>query len=326
MFQKLKHSASLAHPGTWWLVGFGVAIIAGQATSLVTVGASIIVSVSCILLFRTTAAWAQSLRFYLGLSVFVVLVRLVFRLIFSGGRATDDALFIDIPQIEINLGFGFPLRLFGEVGVSTMQNALLDGLRLAAIVLAIAMATTLSNPRRLLKLTPAALYEVAAAVSVAINLAPQLIESLQRVRKARALRGRNRGVGALTSIVIPALEDTMDRSLQLAASMDARGFGRRGKSSSSSVLLTRVLSLLSAVGLAIGTYLLLTLENPQIAVAVLVASLLLMVIVVRVSSKRNLRTSFERERLKAFDYTALTLLAFAICIVFLNQGGFEVGQ
>ncbi|MDE2409724.1 MAG: hypothetical protein KGL72_05400, partial [Actinomycetales bacterium] len=75
---------------------------------------------------------------------------------------------------------------------------------------------------------PAVLYEFATATTIALNVAPQLIASLNRVRRARALRGSSSGLAGLRGIIIPVLEDTIQRSLDLAASMDSRGFGRRG--------------------------------------------------------------------------------------------------
>ena len=274
------------------------------------VGTCIAVALICTMFFKTEAAWAQSMRFYLALSAFVVLVRVTFRVIFNGGVSNGDTVALNIAPVRFSMGFGSELQLFGPVGLSTIQSATLDGLRLSAIILAIAMATTLSNPRRLLKSTPAALYEVAAAVSVAINLAPQLIESLQRVRRARALRGRNKGVGALTSIVIPALEDTMDRSLQLAASMDARGFGRRGALTNRQAGLTRILSLLSAAGFGIGTYLLVATDSQAWAVALLALSGALVFSVIRITAKRNVKTTYRKQPLGWFDYliTASTTL------------------
>ena len=75
---------------------------------------------------------------------------------------------------------------------------------------------------------PAALYEVGLTVVVALTLAPQAVADVQRVRAARRLRGRpTHGVAAIRSTGLPVLEDALERSVQLAASMDARGYGRR---------------------------------------------------------------------------------------------------
>ena len=70
-----------------------------------------------------------------------------------------------------------------------MLAAVYDGLRLATLLLCVGAANTLANPKRLLQSMPAALHEVGVAVTVALSVAPQLIESGQRVRRARRLRG-----------------------------------------------------------------------------------------------------------------------------------------
>ena len=62
---------------------------------------------------------------------------------------------------------------------------------------------------------PSALYELGVAVVVALSIAPQLIESGQRVRRARQLRADHAGgLRPLRSIVIPVVEDAFERSLR----------------------------------------------------------------------------------------------------------------
>ena len=100
------------------------------------------------------------------------------------------------------------------------------------IIICVGAANSLANPRKLLASLPPALYEVGTAVVIAFSLFPQLAESVQRVRRARRLRGdAGRGIRALRRIVVPVLEDALDRSVALAASMDSRGYGRRGTAS-----------------------------------------------------------------------------------------------
>jgi len=74
---------------------------------------------------------------------------------------------------------------------------------------------------------PGALYEVGVAVVVAMSFSPQLVEGVSRVRAARRLRGRaHRGLRGLRGVAMPVLEGALERSVDLAAAMDARGFGR----------------------------------------------------------------------------------------------------
>jgi energy-coupling factor transport system permease protein len=305
MLKVAKAKVQNAHPGAWWVLGLALAVAAGQANSFVSVAAVIAIAVATMLAFRTDAPWAQSARFYLGLAAFVMLTRVIFRIIFNGQLGGTDIV-VSLPTLSVSLGFGPALTLFGDISAATLSAATLDGLRLSAIILSVAMANTLANPRKLLKNTPGALYEVATAISVAINLAPQLIESIQRVRRSRGLRGRNKGIGVFASIVIPALEDTMDRSLALAASMDARGFGRRGNMSLGTVRLVRGLSFTSAVALEVGAYLLVAAsEFGVFATTLIVASLVAIAVVVRITSKQSVRTSYRQLRFGLVDWSLI---------------------
>jgi energy-coupling factor transport system permease protein len=194
----------------------------------------------------------------------------------------------------------------------SMQAALIDGLRLSAIIVAIGLANSLANPRKLLKSTPSALYEIATALSVAINLAPQLIASLQRVRRARGLRGGSQGLGSLRGLVIPVLEDTIEQSLQLAASMDARGFGRKGSRGRSEVMLARVSGFGAVVLSGIGVYVLLAVAgNSGLGLGLIGAALTLGALTVKLSSLRKTRTKFRREPWLAGNWV-IVLLAAAI--------------
>jgi len=90
---------------------------------------------------------------------------------------------------------------------------------------------------------------------VSLSLAPQLVESVQRVRRARQLRGgATGGFHALRSIAIPVLEDALERSLRLAAAMDSRGYGRTATASRRTRRITGALMITGMGGLCIGAY------------------------------------------------------------------------
>ncbi len=102
---------------------------------------------------------------------------------------------------------------------------------------------------------PGALYELGVAVTVSLSVAPQLVQSVQRVHRARRLRaGQTKGLRALRGIVVPVLEDALERSLRLAAAMDSRGYGRAGTATPRSRRATGALMLLGMCGLCAGAY------------------------------------------------------------------------
>jgi len=317
----MKHfKSSQIHPGAWWLLGFACAFAAGASRNpifLIALSVSIVV---LILLFREQNPWSQSLRFYLGLSFSIIAIRIVFRIIFNYGvfDLAAGSTLIDLPQLTLNLGILGSVNFFGQVSTASLANASIDGLRMSGIVMSLGLANSLANPRRLLKATPGALYEVASAMAIAINLAPQLISSAKRVNRARQLRGRSKGVRTMRSLVVPILEDTIEKSLSLAASMDTRGFGRRSATSAKFTILTRFLSFVAIASTASGSYLLLSSNNLALSLSLIAAGVLSALAVIRASNFGLIRTQYAKTRWRWNDFC---VLVFAASIVGLSSLG-----
>lgn len=301
--------ASKLHPATWWALGLTFALAASVSGRHLFLLGLIALSALIIRAFREEAPWSRSIRFYLFLAAFVVAVRLAFRILFNSPLPGAEVAF-RLPD----LSFG-GVHLLGNISFAALETATLDGLRLAAIIVAIGMANSLANPKRLLKSTPGALYEVATAMTVAINLAPQLIDSLQRVQKARALRGRSKGMSALGGTIIPVLEDTIDQSLSLAASMDARGFGRTGNLTKPQRLASRILAFGGLLAMAIASYLLLaTSEQKLLSLGLTFVGVNSLAINIRIASRRSLRTRFRRVRPNIKD-ALVGLFGVAVAVI-----------
>ncbi len=292
--------ANQIHPGTWWLLGAALALVAGSASNLIAPAVISLIAVVLILTFRENATWSRSLGFYLTLAGIVIIIRLLFRILFSYS-SPDSSIAISLPRFQINFGFG-AFEFLGSVSWIALYGALIDGARLAAIILSVAIATTLANPRKLLKSAPGALFEIATSVSVAINLAPQLIESFNRVRRARQLRGRSRRTSQFSGIVIPVLEDTLDRSLLLAASMDARGFGRRGNQTQIELVVARLSSLFGLLLNLIGIFILLSGFSFNLAMGLIAIGLAIGAYSIRLTSRRKIRTNLNQQARTVFDY------------------------
>lgn len=304
------------HPAVWWTLGLAFAIWSAVSENLLSLLGIVALNILIIAVLRDRAPWAQSLRFYLVTGLFVVAVRLVFRIIFNFD-STDD-LALNLPTLHLNLGALGEVEMFGRVSRIAIESALHDGLRMAAIILSVGMANSLANPRRLLKSTPSALYEVAAAFVIAINMAPQLISSAKRVRKFSKLRGRSKKRNLLSSIVIPTLEDTIERSMALAASMDSRGFGRRGTLTRVQARLARAASLLAISAFGIGSYLILTSTEIWAASLVFASGFLALIVNLRLARIGRLKTNYSQQRLAPAD---ILVLAVALTIATLSTGG-----
>jgi energy-coupling factor transporter transmembrane protein EcfT len=87
-------------------------------------------------------------------------------------------------------------------------------------------AASLTSPHRLLRVLPVYIYEFAVAVVIATSVLPQIVTSVKRIRMAQRLRGQStKGFTSWKRVAIPLLEESLARSLDLAAAMDSRGYG-----------------------------------------------------------------------------------------------------
>jgi energy-coupling factor transport system permease protein len=249
------------HPGAWWLWAMGLAAAATATTNPLLLLMIVGIAGLTVSLRRSDHPWSRSFRLYLAFGVVIVAIRVLFRVLLGGGYGT--VVLLNLPEIPLP-GWVAGIRLLGPVTLESLLGGLYDGLRLATIVICVGAANALANPKRLLKSMPPALYEIGTAIVVAVALLPQLADSLRRVRAARQLRGVPGGrIGKLRGIVVPVMEDALERSLSLAAGMDARGYGRAGDLSRSQRRTTGALMLAGLVGICVGTYALLDQTAPR---------------------------------------------------------------
>lgn len=240
------------HPMAWWLWALGLAAAASRTTNPLLLGLVIVVCACVVAARRSDAPWALAFRYYLIAAGIVVVLRVLARVLFGTGSGT--VVLLDLPEIPLP-EWSSGVTLLGPVSADALLGGLYDGLRLAAMLVCVGAANALANPKRLLKSMPPALHEVATAVVVALSVLPQLAESVLRVHRARELRGGRRSRRAvLRSVIVPVLEDALDRSLLLAASMDARGYGRSGERSPAGRWAAGGLMLVGLGGVAIGVY------------------------------------------------------------------------
>lgn len=271
--RRLRRLPRDLHPVAWWLWALGLAAAATLTTNPLLLVLLVAVAATVVAARRTDQPWADSFRLYLWLGLAIVVVRVVFRVVFGG--VETGRVVLDLPQLPLP-DWVAGIRLLGPVTQQGLLAGLYDGLRLAAIVVCVGAANALANPKRLLAGVPAALYEIGTALVVAVTVFPQLAASARRVRAAQALRGGPSGrVGRLRRFLVPVLEDALERSLALAAGMDARGYGRAGTATPRQRRLTGLLLLTALCGICVGSYAVLDPTAPRVlAVPMLVAGTL----------------------------------------------------
>jgi energy-coupling factor transport system permease protein len=283
------------HPVAWWLWALGLATAASFTTNPWVL--LLLIGVACLTVAarRSAQPWADSFRLYLWLGLAIVVIRVLSRVVFGGGDG--GRVLLDLPAFPLphwTLG----LRLLGPVTQEAVVSGLYDGLRLAAIVICVGSANALANPKRLLRSVPPALYEVGSALVVAVTMLPQLAESLRRVRAAQTLRGGDTGrVRGLRRLVVPVLEDSLERSLALAAGMDTRGYGRSAGATRAERRTTGFLMLLGLVAVCLGVYGGLDQTTPAwLGRPMLVLGVVVSVVAVRLAGRRVARTRYRPDR------------------------------
>lgn len=234
----------LLHPGAWWLWAGGLAAAAMRTTNIPLLLLVVGVAAYVVAARRQDAPWARSFGSFLRLGLVLIAFRMVLQVLF-GSRQPGHVL-VTLPAVDLP-SWAAGVSIGGPVTAELLVDGFASSLRLAVVLVCFGAVNSLSSPSRLLRALPAVLYEAGVVVTVALAFAPQAVQAVRRVRDARRLRGRpTRGLRGVQGLALPVLEDALERSVDLAASMDARGYGRRGDLP---VRIRRLVSGATAVGL-----------------------------------------------------------------------------
>lgn len=284
----------LLHPAAWWLWGMGLAVAASRTTNPVLLALIVAVAAWVVLERREIGATNPFLPF-LVIGLVAIALRVVMVALLGGGVTGRVVLFRlpEIPLPEWTSG----VRLGGAVTLEGLVAAAYEGMRLAAILACLGATNALASPRRLLRYVPATLYEVGTAVVVALTFAPQMVDDAARVRAARRLRGHSgRGLRELGRLAVPVLVGSLERSLNLAASMESRGYGRVVRRTTSSTRIAGTLTLVGLLGVVVGAYGLLDATSPAaLGFPLLVAGVLCAGAALVVGARRDPRTRYRRD-------------------------------
>lgn len=160
------------------------------------------------------------LRTALLLAVAFVALRVVYRVVF-GGAGGGGILIADLPRIRLEGPFEH-ITLLGPITTGGIASAALGALPFAALVLAFGVVSAVVDIRALFTRgsVRGPLTSLSRALVVAWSTFPALLDSVRRVRVARELRAE-RGAA---SLIVPVLEQTVERAIALGASMEVRGF------------------------------------------------------------------------------------------------------
>ncbi len=239
------------HPGAWWLWALFLAAAASRTTDLLLL--ALVCAVAWYMVIARGGEGSRGLfRIYLIVAVFVLSLRMAFRLVLGGGSGGE--ILFTLPQLTLP-EWAVGIRIGGPVTMAEITGGLADGARLATLIVCVGAANALADPRRLLRSLPLALHAVGTAVVVAVGLVPQLVASALRIRRAASLRPVRRRRARVRRMVGPVVDDALSRTIALAVAMETRGFGGTvGQPDRAAVAST----LAGLIGTGVGLYLALT--------------------------------------------------------------------
>ncbi|MFJ3986424.1 CbiQ family ECF transporter T component [Streptomyces fungicidicus] len=290
-----QHQHPQLHPGAWWLWALALGTAATRTTNPLLLTLLLTVSAYVVATRRPHTPWSRSYGAFVKLAAAVLLIRLAFAVVL-GSPIPGTHVLLHLPEVPLP-DWAQGIRLGGRVTAEALTFALYDALRLATLLVCVGAANALANPSRLLKSLPGALYEMGVAVVVALTFAPHLIADVRRLRAARRLRGRpDRGVRGLLQVGLPVLEGALERSVALAAAMDARGYGRTAQVPPAVRRTTAALTLGGLLGVCAGTYGLLTADGGAYGLPVLLVGVAAALAGLWLGGRRTLRTRYRPDR------------------------------
>jgi energy-coupling factor transport system permease protein len=152
--------------------------------------------------------------------------------------------------VLVRLPAGLPI-LGGPVTLEALIFGMINGLVLSGIFAAFTLFSQALSVRALIRLIPRAFYPVAVVVSIGVTFVPVTMRQFQQIREAQAIRGhRLRSLRDWVPLFIPLLIGGLERALQLAEAMTARGFASAGQAGESTV--ARIAIVLGLVALLSG--------------------------------------------------------------------------
>jgi len=241
------------HPGAWWLWALGLAAAASRTTNPFICLLILAVAGFVVVARRSRAPWAYAYGAFLRLGLVIIAVRIVLQALLSSESQGIHVL-VDLPQVPLP-SWAAGIKLGGLVTWEAVLTAFASGLQLATLICCVGAASALASATRLLRCVPGALYEIGVASVVALTFAPQFVSDAARVKAAQRLRGQDdRGLRSLRRTGMPVLEGALSRSVDLAAAMDSRGYGRRNDVSVAARRLTTGLVLAGVLGVCVGLF------------------------------------------------------------------------
>ena len=229
----LDHSRSTRsriHPLAWW--AWAIILSVALFTSAEPWFAAGLVVAATILVkaYKEITPWSRSFAVAMKFIAVILVIRMVIAVLI--GVPIPGTTIFTLPTLQLPEWIA-GIRLGGPVTTERLTATLGEVMIIVGVVALFAAATSLTSPHRLIRAIPLAFYQLGLVLTIATAVFPQFVVAIRRITLARRLRGQEvRGLRHWRKIAIPLLEEALERSLDLAAAMESRGFGQRIRRSS----------------------------------------------------------------------------------------------
>ncbi len=307
--------AATYHTRTWllWLVAAGLGALLTRNPLYLVLVVLAARAVDAAVAGRAAAAEpAGDLRRH-GWSYFVRagLVLAAFSAVFNGLGAHLGA------TVLFRLPASWPI-VGGPLTLEGFAYGALAGFAILAVLLVAATFNTSADTYALLRAIPPFLAQVGLVTAIALAYVPQTVVRLREIYEAQQLRGhRFRGLRSLLPLVVPLLAAGLERALQLAEAMEARGFARRRPAEGTGARGgdVRLLLVLGTGGIAVGAFgLLYYRDAPGWGVAGLVLGLAAIALALRRLAGLTHQTRYRRQIWRPRDTVVSAALLVSLAL------------
>jgi energy-coupling factor transport system permease protein len=206
--------------------------------------------------------------------------------------------------------------LGGPLTAEALVYGAINGLLLAALFTAFVVLNRAVPVRDLIRLVPRAFYPVAVVISIAVTFVPATLRQLQQIREAQMIRGhRMRGPRDWLPLFMPLLVGGLERALQLAEAMTARGFSRVGATQNKQGL-ARFGPLVGLLCLMVGSVLLISPVGSHVFGGALIAGgVLVLLLTLRRLGRQSPHTSYRQMAWSSRDWIVATGALVALGVI-----------
>ena len=305
-------NARTLHPLAWWGWGIALAVASSRTVNFWFTLTIALSAITVTFLRKSNDPWASALQIGMKIALVALGVRMLIAIIFS--VPSQGHVLFAIPRIQLPHWLA-GIYLGGAVTTERLQYVLMESMAILTLIITVAAASSLANPKQTLRTLPGVLHEAGVSLIMTTTLIPHFASSVKRIRQARKLRG-DQGTLNFKRTLVPLFEEALERALVLAESMEARGYGyksnaRRNLAHTSLILIGVFTLFLSILQLLLGFAYQVT----------LIAALALVMSGLYLANTRSLRTRYRPFR---WSYPETLLLITSLSVTVLVTSKFSI--